>query len=369
MARARRGPRPRPASRVRRDAQVERWRRRRPRSPADTEELSTKPPWRSVTRITPSATSSIRSRGVDSVELGGALDLAARARRDAAPERGAGLSGAGGQRSGRRRLVLRPRRAPRARRTRDSRFGRRLVAVCRGPPPPPPSTPGGEHRRRDDEQRGRGPERERRGAQALRRVQLAPAGGLGRVDARAVRRAESPRARAGRAPARTRAAGCGRSSRSATRQVAQLVVLGATAVAGQRGVQRRQRRGSSRDSAPALYAVSWHASLSLPITRCRRVPALVSVVPITAASSALVRPGEELQRDQLALARRQRLERGAHDRAAQAGLGHVVGDAAVRLAAGSAASDGRAPAAPQLVERRVARDAEQPRAGRAARRA
>ena len=244
---------------------------------------------------------------------------------------------------------------------------RRLVAVCRASPPPL-EHPGGEHRRRDDEQRRRGAERQRRRAQAARRVQLPPARGLGRVDAGHGPRAESPRARAGRAPARTPAAAAG-ARRAARRPAAR-----SSSCSGVDRVARRARRparparGSSRGSARALYAVSWHASLSLSITRCRRVPALVSVVPITAASSAFVSPAKNFS----ATSSRSRgcsdSSAAAHERPAQARLGRVVGDgpraaSAPPRAARDAAARAAARRARRCARCRTATPAAMPRDG------
>src|SRR4051794_5060930 len=71
---------------------------------------------------------------------------------------------------------------------------------------------------------------------------------------------------------------------------------------------------------------------------------------------------KELERNELALARRQLRHRAAKRRTAQRHIGRLVRPGLVGIGLDGHLGDPRAPA--QLVERRVARDAEQPRAWR-----
>ena len=151
------------------------------------------------------------------------------------------------------------------------------------------------------------------------------------------RAAGSPRRRARRARRRTPARGSGRSAASVGDQV--VVVLN--------GLHRMPPSAWSR------LGAAWCRRST---RRCRR----------TAAISALLEAGEELERDQLALARLRGGASAAADRqAALALLGALVDRGAVEVG-GLGGQLGLAAAAAQLVERRVAGDPEEPGARLAA---
>ncbi len=143
------------------------------------------------------------------------------------------------------------------------------------------------------------------------------------------------------------------------RQLGQLRILGrdrAGGVAGERRVDRRElarARGSS---------CSRRRMAGLPQLGHRAVQERAGVRLADADQLRDLGVGEagvELQRDQLALARVERLQRGADGRAGKRGVGRVVGDVAALVdRVGGERRMASAPA--QLVERGVARDPEQP---------
>ena len=117
-------------------------------------------------------------------------------------------------------------------------------------------------------------------------------------------------------------------------------------------------RSSAVRSTSSLGAPS-HASLSLVTTRCSLVPAFDSLTPRTRGDLGVGEAGEELERDQLALARR-RASPGPRATTRRRSL-RSAGSTAVRLSVGRLGCQlGLAAPAPQLVERRVAGDPEQP---------
>ena len=130
--------------------------------------------------------------------------------------------------------------------------------------------------------------------------------------------------------------------------------------------RRRGRRGRARPrgSGSLRHAASSQALLSFSTARCSRVPALDSLTPRTSAISALVRPAKNFSATSSRSRGGERRHRVAQRRPAQAASACSSGAGA--SSAGSVSSSAQAPAAPQLVERGVARDPEEPGAARAA---
>ena len=142
-------------------------------------------------------------------------------------------------------------------------------------------------------------------------------------------------------------------------QLGQIGVLRVGRLAGQSGVDGEQGRGDlGRHGFVSSFASQ--ALLSFSIARYSRVPAAVSLIPEHLRQLAVAQAGVELERDDLAVARRQLRQRRAHRGASQRHLGAVLDPGAgdvLRLGH----ERRQAPAPAQLVQRRIAGDAEQPR--------
>ena len=125
-------------------------------------------------------------------------------------------------------------------------------------------------------------------------------------------------------------------------------------------------RAASRRAPGTPHAASSQALLSFSITRCRRVPAFDSRDRRARGDLRVAEAGEELERDQLALAARLRAPIAVRSAARRSATSRCVlgGRRGSRRPARRPAR--LAPAPPQLVEGGVARDPEQPGAAAAA---
>ena len=120
-----------------------------------------------------------------------------------------------------------------------------------------------------------------------------------------------------RASSVARAAAAGRGATARTSRTSAASSASASARAGEGGVERRR----ARPSTPGRGAQdgAWQASRRRWTARCTRVPGVRRRDPEHPGDLGVVEPGEELERDELAVARVEAREGGADGRAARRG--------------------------------------------------